>query len=93
MAGVEPPTKKKRLSISLLKRKQEPPTAVSRFETTSHDEFESFSKRFVPKNTSVALNWAFRIFSHWVDYSQGISGRNYKPEDLWLCRDAESFPK
>ena len=93
MAGIEPPNKKKRLSLSLPKRKQLPPTTTSgsRFDTTSHDDLEVFSKKFVPKNTSVALNWAFRIFSHWVDHSQGINGRNYKPEDLWLCRDAESF--
>ena len=60
------------------------------FDTSSVDDLDTASKRFVPKNTNISLKWAFRIFSHWVEHSKEV-GRDYKTEDLWLCRDAKQF--
>ena len=73
MAGLEPPSKKKRLSLSLTKRNQEAETSTSRFEATHEDEFESLSKRFVPKNTSISLKWSFWIFTDWIEHCQEIA--------------------
>ena len=46
-------------------------------------------QKFVPKNTTASLNWAFRIFSDWLDHCKQVGDRNYEKEDLWLCRDPE----
>ena len=64
-----------------------------RFDVSSTDELESASVKFVPKNTTVAINWAFRIFVEWVRHSGEIEGCSYKSEDLWLLRDPEFYAK
>ena len=81
-----PCKKKRRISLSLSKGKK-------RFDVSSTDELELASVKFVPKNTTVAINWAFRIFDEWVWHSGEIEGRSYKSEDLWLLRDPEFFVK
>ena len=93
MADLEPPGKKKRLSLSIRRRKQEAETSTSRFEATREDELESLSKTFVPKNTSISLNCSFLIYTDWIEHCQEIADRDYKPEDLWLCRDNVSVTK
>ena len=77
-----PPKKKKEGLFFTFKEKE-------RFETTSVQEFECVSKKFVPKNSTASLNWAFRIFSDWLDHCKQVGDRNYEKEDLWLCRDPE----
>ena len=64
-----------------------------RFDVSSTNELECASVKFVPKNTTVAINWAFRIFDEWVRHSGEIEGRSYKSEDLWLLRDPEFYAK
>ena len=62
------PTKKKRkLSLSLSKEKK-------RFNVTTTYELQSTSTKFVPKNTTTSLNWAFCIFKEWVQHSGNIEG-------------------
>ena len=81
-----PCKKKRRISLSLSKGKK-------RFDVSSTNELECASVKFVPKNTTVAINWAFRIFDEWVRHSGEIEGRSYKSEDLWLLRDPEFYAK
>ena len=56
------PPKKKRVFLSLSKGK-------TRFSTASSEELETASIKFVPKNTTTAINWDFRIFSDWTQQS------------------------
>ena len=90
MADLEPPSKKKRLSLSLTKRNQEAETSTSRFEATHEDEFESLSKRFVPKNTSISLKWSFRIYS---GLSTVASGSENKERVLTSIQPTSPSPK
>ena len=78
---ISPPKKKRRVSLSLSKGK-------NRFSTASSEELETASIKFVPKNTTTAINWAFRIFSDWTQQS---GDENYQPESLWMLRDSEKF--
>ena len=64
-----------------------------RFDDSSTNELESASVKFVPNNTTVAINWAFRIFDEWVQHSGEIEGRCYKLEDLWSLRDPDFYAK
>uniref|UniRef100_A0A1X7ULR8 ZMYM2-like/QRICH1 C-terminal domain-containing protein n=1 Tax=Amphimedon queenslandica TaxID=400682 RepID=A0A1X7ULR8_AMPQE len=71
--------KKRRLSLSLGKGKQ-------RFSVASSEELEHASNQIcVPKNTTTAINWAFRLLSDWSEQS------SYQPELLWTLRDPEKF--
>ena len=78
-----PPNKKKRLSLSL-KRKS---ACEERFSICSTEELKIVSKKAVPKNTTTAVNWAFRVFRDWVQHSNEVEGRSYTVQDLW--RDDE----
>ena len=78
---ISPPKKKRRVSLSLSKGK-------NRYSTASSEELEMASIKFVPKNTTTAINWAFRIFSDWTQQS---GDENYQPESLWMLRDSEKF--
>jgi len=80
----QPNKKKRRLSLSLQKDKK-------RFDVTSREEVEAASVKFVPKNTTKAVNWSFRVFKDWIEHSGEIEGRSYKVDDLWSLRDPEAF--
>ncbi|XP_011406856.1 PREDICTED: uncharacterized protein LOC105314397 [Amphimedon queenslandica] len=73
-----PQKKKRRLSLSLGKGKQ-------RFSVASSEELEHISMKYVPKNTTTGINWAFCLFSDWTEQL------SYQPELLWTLRDPEKF--
>lgn len=81
MATAEPDSSssksKRRLSLSLKKR----------FTRCTTEELETASKKKIPKNTSVAVNWAFRVFSDWVKVSSDVEGREFEVQDLWSHKD------
>lgn len=79
-----PPTKKRRLSLCRSKGKNKEET--SRFDLLSTHEVDS-AKKFVPKNTSISLKWAYRLFCDWITHCQDIEDRQYKKGDLWLSQD------
>ena len=74
-----PPFKNKRLLLSL-KRKS---SSKERFSICSTEELKTASKKAVPKNTTTAVNWAFRVFCDWVQHSHEVEGRSYTVQDLW----------
>ena len=91
-----PSPNKKRLSLSLLRKKKQGANSEDsvakrpRFECASTSEFETASKKFVPKNTCASLKWAFSLFTEWIAHNEREeNGRRYKSEDLWLCQDPE----
>ena len=92
-----PPTKKKRLSLSVSKRKkeiealEESVSKKPRFESSSASEIESASKKFVPKNTSTSLKLAYNIFCQWIEHNNRTISRQYSNQDLWFNQDAESL--
>ena len=69
------PEKKRRLSLSLSKKSE-------RFTVCSSEDLQRASKKAVPKNTTVAINWAFRLFEDWVSHSNELEGHCYSVEDL-----------
>ena len=52
-----PPSKKKRLSLSL----------KNRFKSTDKDQLQEMSKLKIPPNTSVSTRWAMKNFSDWFE--------------------------
>lgn len=91
-----PSPNKKRLSLSLLRKKKQGANSEDsvakrpRFECASTSEFETASKKFVPKNTCASLKRAFSLFTEWIAHNEREeNGRRYKSEDLWLCQDPE----
>ena len=69
-----PPNKKKRLSLSL-KRKS---ACEERFLICSTEELKIASKKAVPKNTTTAVNWVFRVLRDWL----GVV-TDAEEEELW----------
>ena len=47
------------------------------------------SKKAVPKNTTTAVNWAFRVFLDWVHHSKEVEGCSYTVQDLWRHAHSE----
>ena len=42
------------------------------------------SKKAVPKNSTTAVNLAFRVFLNWVHHSKEVEGRINTAQDLWI---------
>ena len=77
-----PPEKKRRLSLS---KKPD-----SRFVFASTEALEIASKKAIPKNTTVALNWAVRLFEAWIDFANKEE-EQFCVEDLWSNKDASKL--
>ena len=76
------PEKKRRLSLSLSNKSE-------RFTVCLSEDLQRASKKAVPKNTTVAINWAFRLFEAWVSHSNELEGHCYSIENLWSHDDSE----
>ena len=65
----------------------------SRFLVTSAEDLDRASKKAIPRNTTTAVNWAFRIFQNWVTHSQGNDDCLDSVEDLWSRDDPTKVSK
>lgn len=87
------PTPKKRLSLSLKKRR----TSERRFGETSEEELHSMSSYMMPKNSATSSRWALKNLSEWrEEYNRRHSDKSCPEEVLlptcskellneWLC--------
>uniref|UniRef100_A0A1X7V362 Uncharacterized protein n=1 Tax=Amphimedon queenslandica TaxID=400682 RepID=A0A1X7V362_AMPQE len=77
-----PPEKRRRLSIS-----KKP---GSRFVFASTEALEIASKEAIPKNTTVAVNYAIRLFEAWIDFANKKE-EQFRVEDLWSNKNASKL--
>ena len=71
------------------KENYDPIASDSRFgkDVTTENELESFSKRFVPKNTNSNTAWALRNFECWCDWRSKAYAEDPVPADLLQAND------
>ena len=97
---LDPPTPpKKKLKLSLIKKKTECTSELSalkasRFATSvSEKEVNEAAKGVVPMNTKKNNAWAERTFDAWVQERNQLMPLNPVPTDLLQCHDASVVSK
>ena len=97
--GYTPPTPKKKLKLSLAKKKTEctselSASKASRFATpVSEKEVNEAAKGVVPTNTKKNNAWAERAFDAWVQERNQLMPLDPVPTDLLQCHDASVVNK
>ena len=91
----EPPTKKRRVSLSLKGKQKQP--IHQRFGQADDGDLEAASRGVVPTNTSRNNRWALNNYSEWKKSQQSsgepvpeglLSSRDNQLLCKWLCRFA-----
>ena len=91
MSKEEQPAKKRRLSMSLQRRKREPLKTVqlnsSRFRPpVNDDEYEAAAKGVIPANTKSATNWALGVFKAWMkERNESMASDDQIPDNFLDC--------
>ena len=81
------PSKKRRISLSLKKKREAP-----RFTLSTDEEIEAAAKGVVPANTSKANYWAKRNFQEWIPVLNESNPLDQVP-DLLPCNEPEIVSK
>jgi hypothetical protein len=87
----QPPSKKRRLSLSL-KRKKTDDTS-DRFKMVTDCEVQEAAKGVVPSNTKKTNQWAIQNFDQWATVRSSKFPDDPVPSDILSCNDPDLLCK